>query len=463
MVLPSSRWRQTHRATEGPGPIAGRSTELMLLVLVGFIITCLYILASLGDKGRTPPSILPFFVFIFVLGAVAHLGIKKFAPRSSQVLLPLVALLNGLGYLEIARWDSKKASYQSVWIFISVLALFGVLHFVKRIRDLDRYRYLSLLAAAGLMLLPLVPHLGEKVNGARLWIHLGAFTFQPVEIAKLLLIAFFASYFSANKEILSQSQLRLGPLGIPALSAFFPIFVAWGFALLVLGTENDIGFAMLFFIVFFSLLWITTGRRIYVVLGAVLLASGGYLGQSAFHQIHQRFAIWLNPWTTTALDHGGNQLVQSWFALANGGLTGTGVGLGQAGRYVGEVTTDMMMSALGEELGWIGVVIVLSAILLIVGEGLRIAQKSGPSFNRVLATGLSLVLGFQTFVIAAGVFRILPLTGITLPFVAYGGSSLVANYIIVGLLLRLSDENQREKRGGELQRNQPLEPIQFKD
>jgi cell division protein FtsW (lipid II flippase) len=429
-----------------------RTIEIGLLVLSFLIITSFYVLASLGAHGHIPARLYAFLAIIFGLSAAAHISIARYAPRSSQVLLPLVSLLNGVGYVEIARWNPVKAEYQSFWTFVSVVGLFTVLKFVRRIRDLDRYRYTMLIAAAALMLVPLLPVIGLNVNGARLWIHLGGLTFQPVELAKILLVIFFASYFASNKEMLATPTQRIGSRRVINFSTLVPILATGAFALLVLGVENDIGFAMLLVSFFVTLLWIATGRLLYIGVGVAAMGVGGVIANNFFHQVHQRFSIWLDPWSSHALAHGSQQLIQGWFSLSAGGIAGTGLGLGQSGRWVFAITSDMIFSAIGEELGWLGIVLVITALLLIVGEGLKIAQKSHSDFSRLTGVGLALVLGFQSFYICAGVLRLLPLTGITLPFVAYGGSSLIANYAIIALLLRISDENNTVRAGGHISR-----------
>jgi peptidoglycan glycosyltransferase len=382
--------------------------------------------------------------------------ISALAPYSSQVLLPLATLLNGIGYVEIARWDpgTSEPQNQALWVLISAVVVGVILLTVRRIRDLDRYRYLMLLTAVLLMLSPLIPHVGEDIRGARLWLKLGPLSFQPVEIAKILLGVFFASYFAANKEMLTISTARFAGWRLVSLRTLVPVVFAWGFAILVLGAENDVGFSMLLFALFISLIWIATGRISYVLSGLVLFVGGIYAGSKFFHQVHERFSIWLDPWHGYNYSHlGGAQLADGWFSFAAGGLVGTGVGLGNSGATPA-LTTDMIFSAVAEEVGLVGVIIVVSCFLLFVGEGLRIAQRSHSDFARLTAAALTLIVGFQAFFIMAGVLRILPFTGITLPFMAYGGSSLVANYAIVALLLRISDENHREIVGGAIR--QPL-------
>jgi cell division protein FtsW (lipid II flippase) len=441
---------ELENSTEVPStftePSQGRRTEVVLLVIVNLLVTVLYGLASLGDKGRLPGTLWLFLAIMFALSAMAHLGIRRYAAHASQILLPLAVLLNGIGYVEIARWNPPYAKNQALWAALATAGLVLTLKMVKRIRDLDRFRYISLVVAIVLMLLPFVPGIGLSVSGARLWVHFHSYTFQPVEISKILLAIFFASYFAANRDMLTVGTMSLGRLNLVSPRTLLPIVLAWGFALAVLGLENDVGFAMELFALFVSMLWITTGRRQYLAAGVVFFAVGGYAVTQLFSHVHTRITVWLNPWHH--LDIGGLQLIQGWFALSAGGLSGTGLGLGQAGRWVTNTTSDMIFSAVGEELGLFGVAIVLGALLLFVAEGFRIAQRARSEFSRLAAATLSLTIGYQSFFIVAGILRILPLTGITLPFVAYGGSSLISNYILLALLLRISQETVSSDRGG---------------
>jgi peptidoglycan glycosyltransferase len=395
-----------------------------------------------------PPRIVVFFVTIVLISLGVHIAIRRLAPNSSQILLPIATLLNGIGYVEIARWNPTNAKYQALWFFVSALAIVATLFFVRRVRDLDRYRYLTLLGAILLMLMPLLPHIGENINGARLWVKVGPISFQPVEIAKILLAFFFASYFASNRDLLSTPTQRVGRKLIVPPRTLFPILAAWGFSLAILGAENDIGFALLLFALFVSLLWVTTGLKTYVILGMALFAGGALVAANYFTQVHSRIGFWLDPWSPAHWAVS-NQLGLGWFSLAAGGITGTGLGLGQSGN-IPFITSDMIFAAVGEELGFLGIILVLCLFAAFVGEGFRIAQRSHSDFVRLSATALTATMGFQAFFIMAGVLRILPFTGITLPFMAYGGSSLIANYVIVAILLRISDENATEVRGGQV-------------
>ncbi len=425
-----------------------RPTELWLMVLAWVIITSFYVLASLGSRGHMPHRLWFFLAAMVTISLGLHIAIRHYAPRSSQVLLPIATLLNGVGYVEIARWDTSQATYQSLWFLVSAIVVIVTLKVVRHVKDLDRYRYLTLATAVMLLLLPLVPGLGVSIYGARLWVALGPISFQPVEVAKILLAFFFASYFAANRELLSTPTQRLGDRLIVPPRTLLPILVAWIAAMGILAVENDIGFALLLFALFLALLWVATGLKTYVVLGLGLFAGGSLLAANFFPQVQQRVSLWLDPWSAANFNFS-HQLAYGWYSLAAGGVAGTGLGLGQSGT-VPDITSDMIFAAVGEELGLLGVLLVLALFALFVGEGFRIAQRAHSDYVRLAAVALTATVGIQAFVIMAGIVRLLPFTGITLPFMAYGGSSLVANYFIVALLLRISDENSIERRGGEV-------------
>jgi peptidoglycan glycosyltransferase len=423
------------------------------MILAWVIVGSFYVLASLGAKGHLPTRLGVFLTSIIAISLALHVCVRFLAPNSSQILLPIATLLNGVGYVEIARWNPQAAGFQALWFLISAGALVVTLIVVRRVRDLDRYRYLTLLVAMGLLLLPLVPHIGQKINGARLWVTIGPISFQPVEIAKILLVFFFASYFAANRELLSTPTQRIGRRQIVPPKVLLPILFAWGFSMAILGAENDIGFALLLFALFISMLWVTTGLKSYVVLGMGLFVGGMYFAARYFSQVHLRVTDWLNPWGACASlgVHQTCQLAWGQYALATGGMTGTGLGLAPLwSGQISDLTSDMILAAVGEELGFLGIVLIVCLFVAFVGEGFYIAQRATSDYVRLAATGLTALMGFQAFFIMAGVLRILPFTGITLPFVAYGGSSLFANYLVVALLLRISDENSLERRGGEI-------------
>jgi cell division protein FtsW (lipid II flippase) len=411
------------------------------------IILAAYTLMIVGNTNKTPVDVAPLLVAMFALAAVAHIANRYLAPDAHPVVLPLVFLLNGIGYVIILRIDLGKAEnyapVQALWTAIGIGAYVLTLFFVRRSRDLDRYRYLLLLLAVLLLLAPLLPGIGQNIQGARLWVRVGGLELQPVELAKILLCIFFASYFVEKREILSTPTARVGKRLVLDPRPLVPIAAAWIFAIGVMSLEHDIGFSALLFTLFLGLLWVTTGRTGYLALGVVAFAIGAYLAGKYLQQTNIRVETWLDPWKVIPpLDPGG-QLRQSWYALGNGGIGGTGLGLGAGAYSIPNPNTDFIFSVIGEEMGLLGATMVIVAFLLLVGAGLRIAQAARSEFAKLTATGLTIIIGFQAFFIIAGVTRLLPLTGITLPFVSYGGSALIANYILVALLMRISDEGNR--------------------
>ena len=435
----------TDRVRRRRGPNPRRRTELGLLLFGSLIVVVTYVIASVGTTSKIPPDLGAFLAIVLGLAAVAHIANRIYAPDANAVLLPLSALLNGLGYVMIARIDSHYARLQAGWTAIGVAAYVVTLVAVRRSRDLDRYRYMLLLAAVALMLAPLVPHFGKDINGARLWVYIGPVNGQPVELAKIALCIFFASYFTEKRELLAVPTVRIGNRLVLDPRPLGPILLAWGFAMLVLGAERDIGFALLIFVLFVGMLWLATGRLAWLAFGLVLFAAGAFAATHLFSQVHVRVEGWLQPWNYAKT--AGYQMVQGLYAFGNGGLTGTGLGYGFLGANcttpaIPAVCTDYIFAAFGEEMGLLGTTLIVFGFVLLVGAGMRIAQTARSEFAKMTAAGLTLILGMQAFFIMAGIVRLLPLTGITLPFIAYGGSSLVANYIVIALLMRVSDEGE---------------------
>jgi cell division protein FtsW (lipid II flippase) len=409
------------------------------------IILAAYTLMIVGNTNKTPADVGPLLVAMFALGMVGHIANRYLAPDAHPVVLPIAFLLNGIGYVMITRIDlanaTKYAPIQALWTAIGVGAYVLTLFFVRRSRDLDRYRYLLLLVGSLLLLAPLLPGIGLNINGARLWVHFGSIEFQPVELAKILLCIFFASYFVEKRELLSTPTAKMGSRLYLDPRPLVPITAAWIFAIGVMSLEHDIGFSALLFTLFIGLLWVTTGRTGYLVLGIVAFGIGAYMAGKYLSQTHIRVETWLDPWKY--FNGNGRQVSESWFALGNGGIGGTGLGLGTGAYNITNPNTDFIFSIIGEEMGLLGSTMVVVAFLLLVGAGLRIGQAARSEFAKLTATGLTIIIGFQAFFIIAGVTRLLPLTGITLPFVSYGGSALIANYILIALLMRISDEGNR--------------------
>ena len=423
-----------------PIAAARRNTELGLVVMAGCITGAAYTLASLGKNAEIPPIIVPFFVAMLGLLLIAAIATRLFARGADPTLLPLVALLHGLGYVMITRLDDRLAGLQTTWTFIAISAYVATLVVVQRTNDLARYTWTFFVIGAGLLLLPLVPGVGRTFGGARIWVSIGPINFQPGEFAKIALALFFAGYLAERRELIAANSWKVGPFHLPEPRHLLPILLSWGFSVVVMVGLKDLGASLLFFALFVVMVWVATERTSFIVIGTGLFAGAAYVAWRLFDNVQTRVAIWHNPWPQ--YEGKGYQVIQAMFALANGGVDGTGLGLGSPNK-IPEVKNDFIFAALGEELGLFGATAILIAYVLIIGAGLRIAVRADRAFDKILATGLTTIVGLQAFIIIGGVIRVVPLTGITLPFVSYGGSSLLANYILVALLMRISDSSAR--------------------
>jgi cell division protein FtsW (lipid II flippase) len=429
-----------------------RNTELGLMLMVVIITAGAYVLASLGSDAVLPANIIPFLVIVLGLLLGAHLALRRLAPESDPILLPMAALLNGLGYVVIAGLPDQKgratgevlARQQSVWTAIGIAAFVATLWFVKRPRDLVRYRYTFGLIGLGLLLLPLIPGIGKNINGSQIWVGIGPVNFQPGEVAKVVLAIFFAAYLADQRELIATSVWKVGPFRLPDPKYLGPVVIAWVVTLVVMVYQKDLGSSLLFFALFVVMIWVATGRTSFLVIGGGLFAAGAWFAWKSFGHVQERVSIWLDPWKDPS--GSGYQLLQGLFAMAFGGVAGTGLGLG-SDVPIPASESDFIFVVISEQLGLLGGALVIMAFLLMVGSGLRIASRSDHAFDKLLATGLTLLLGLQAFIIIGGVTRLLPLTGVTLPFVSYGGSSLVVNYVLLALLLRVSDQNERARSG----------------
>jgi cell division protein FtsW (lipid II flippase) len=419
-----------------------RNVELRLGIFSVGITGFGYVLVQLPEKSDIPAD-LWFFVTIFVgLYVLAHMAIRQFAPYADPSLLPLAAFLNGIGFVTISRLDPDLARTQVGWMAAGMGAFIATLIVVRRIRTLERYRYSFLMLGLLALLLPLVPGIGKTINGARLWVGIGPMNFQPGEAAKVLLVIFFAAYLVDKRELLATGTRRIGRLVLPSAKHLGPLLLAWAVSILVMVMQKDLGSSLLFFAVFGAMLYAATERAAYLIAAFVMFVGGAGIAYNLFDHVQDRVSTWLNPWVVA--QGKGFQVVQSWFAFGTGGFSGTGFGRGNP-QLIPNAPTDFVFSAIGEELGLIGTVAVIAAILLFIGTGFRIALEADRPFPKLFAAGLTTIMGVQTFVIIGGVTRVIPLTGVTLPFISYGGSSLVANFVVLGLLLRISDDNARAR------------------
>ena len=374
-------------------------------------------------------------------------------PFADPYLLPMAGLLTAIGVTEIYRLGPGDAFKQGLWIVIGV-ALFSVtlLGLRRDYRVLEQYKYLFGIGAIVLLFLPRLPGIGTTVNGARLWIHAGPLTFQPGELAKIFLIVFLAAYLREKREVLAQARLKdAGPL-----------LVIWGACMLVLVSSNDLGSGLLYFGIFLAMLYVATARLSFVLVGFGLFLAGGFVAYEKIGHVHERVIIWLQPWTTQKVycpssgglalrqDCQSYQLVKSLYSIASGGFPGAGLGKGtftssDGVQLIPYLNTDFIYSALAQELGLIGAAALLLVFMLFVARGMKIALQADDGFSKLLAAGLTFGFALQTFIIVGGVLRIIPLTGITLPFVSYGGSSVVANFLVLAGLLLVSDRaNSRQ-------------------
>lgn len=382
-----------------------------------------------------PARIVPFVIFVLSLLVIAHITIRFLAQGADPLILPTASLLHGLGYVMIARLSDRWAGLQATWSLVGVAAFVATLALLQRPGDLRRYQYTSLALGVGLLLLPLVPGVGFTSGGARIWVSVGAINFQPGEFAKILLAVFFAAYLAERRELIAEGQRMFIGIRIPEARHLAPILVAWIASVVVMVGERDLGSSLMFFTLFVVLLWIATERIGFLVAGLTMFGGGAVIAYQLFGHVRTRVDIWLNPWDQYT--GRGYQPIQGLFALANGGMGGTGLGLGDPGT-IPAAHNDFIFAALGEELGLLGTTAILTAFILLVGAGMRTALRAQRDFEKLLAIGLTTIVAVQTFIIIGGVLRVVPLTGVTLPFMSYGGSSLVANYVLLAILIRIS-------------------------
>jgi cell division protein FtsW (lipid II flippase) len=381
----------------------------------------------------------------------AHLVVRRTVPHADGGLLPLAALMTAIGLATITRLDPEDGGRQALWVVIGAAVFAATLIALRDdYRVLESYRYLFGVAAVALLLLPSVPGAGERVNGARLWFHVGPIQFQPGELAKICLIVFLAGYLREKREVIAQGRLK----------DFGPLLAIWGAAMLVIVQTNDLGSALLNFGIFLAMLYVATGRVLFVGAGGALFLGGAAFLYTAIEHVRERVTIWLHPWTDERVycalngklefrqDCASYQLVKSLYSIANGGFGGTGIGEGtftstDGTPIIPDLHTDFVYSAIAQELGLVGAAGLLLLYMLFVVRGMRIALRAEDGFSKLLAAGLTFGFGFQTFIILGGILRVVPLTGITLPFISYGGSSILANFLLLAGLLLVSDRVNR--------------------
>jgi cell division protein FtsW (lipid II flippase) len=428
-----------------------RNRELANLFVVGVLTGLGFASVYIARQEQVSSASLSYAVFFLALYVTAHAVARLTVPQADPYLLPIAALLTAVGVTEIYRLDPDDAFRQGLWVVTGV-GLFGCALIALRrdYRRLESYKYLFGLTAIALLALPALPGLGTTVNGARLWVRFGPFQFQPGELAKIMLIVFLAGYLREKREVLAQGRLK----------DFGPLLLIWGGAMLVLVQTNDLGSALLYFGIFLAMLYAATGRALFAGIGLALFVAGAAVVYQFTAHVRDRITIWLEPWTSERVlcpfdgrlhlrqECQSLQLVKSLYSIGNGHFGGTGLGKGtftttEGNPIIPFLKTDFIYSAIAQELGLIGAAAVLLLYMVFVARGFRIALLAPDGFSKLLAAGLTFGFALQTFIIVGGILRLIPLTGITLPFVSYGGSSVVANFVLLaGLLLVSHRANQ---------------------
>ncbi|GAA1125417.1 FtsW/RodA/SpoVE family cell cycle protein [Nocardioides aquiterrae] len=430
-----------------------RGAELFLLVLALLVGIGAYVAVGLGVDQEVPANLFAYGGWLAALLIGSHVVIRLVAPYADPVLLPVVGALNGLGLAVIHRLDLAAeaegkphafAQQQLIWMTLGVILFVTTLVVLRDHRVLQRFTYTSGLAAIVLLLLPMLPGIGRTINGARIWIHLGPFSFQPGEIAKVLLVIAFAGYLVLHRDALALAGRRVVFVDLPRGRDLGPVLAMWLVSLGILVFQHDLGSSLLFFGLFLIVLYVATERPGWLVVGGLLFVAGATTAYYLFAHVRIRFDIWLHPFDYYAAEQGGQsyQPVEAMFGMGWGGLIGRGFGDGDPFR-VPYANSDFILAAIGEELGLTAVIAIIMMYGLIVERALRTALICRDGFGKLLATGLGSVFALQVFVVVGGVTGLIPLTGLTTPFLSYGGSSLIANWVIVALLLRISDQARR--------------------
>ncbi|CAN5152081.1 FtsW/RodA/SpoVE family cell cycle protein [soil metagenome] len=431
-------------------PARMRNLELLLLGVACLINLAAIVLVQLGAMGSIDYNIITLGVVLAALVFAFHIAMRIVAPDADPLILPIITVLNGLGVAEIYRLDiahgkvgwGGAGTRQIVWTAIAIALAIVVICVVRNHRVLQRYRFVAMFASIALLLLPFAPFIGKTVSGARIWVGFGSFfSFQPGELAKIALAIFFAGYLVSARDSLSMVGRKVLGVRLPRARDLGPIIIVFVASMAVLIFQRDLGTSLLYFGLFLVMIYVATGRASWIILGLGLFLAGAYVASRILTYVGGRIDAWLNalsPENYSAATNSSYQLVQGLFGLANGGLIGTGLGQGRP-DLVPLAESDYIVTSLGEELGLVGLFAILGLYLLFISRGFRIGFAGQDDFGRLLGVGLSFVIALQVFIVVGGVTRVIPLTGLTTPFLAAGGSSLVANWIIAALLLRLSD------------------------
>ncbi|MFF0309040.1 FtsW/RodA/SpoVE family cell cycle protein [Streptosporangium sp. NPDC004379] len=426
-------------------PAKRRVAQLAMLAFAVAIVMFAYANVGLAVDQKIPAGMLGYGLGLGGLMLAAYLVLAKFAPWADPLILPLVTLINGLGLVMIYRLEEAKAfgasaATQLMWTAVGVVMFSVTLIVLRDHRALQRLTYTSGALGLALLIAPLLPFVGKEINGARIWINLGAFSLQPAEFAKLALIVFFAGYLVAKRDVLALAGRRLLFIDLPRARDLGPILIVWGLSLGVLILQKDLGSSLLIFGTFIAMLYVATQRTSWVLIGVLLFIGGAILAGMLFEHVHNRFEVFLDPESQELFQQvgGSEQLMQGLFSLATGKILGTGLGQGHP-DMIPLAISDFIFPATGEELGLTGVMALLMLYALLVERGLRTSLAARDPFSKLLAGGLSFIIAWQVFIIVGGVTNLIPLTGLVTPFMSQGGSALLANWILIALLVRTSD------------------------
>ena len=414
-----------------------RNVELILLLVAAPVVALLFAMIAINQGQALDMTTLGVPAAILVAFVIAHLAVRKFASNADPALLPIAFALSGIGIAFVTSLAPNLAVGQVMWLFVGVACMVLVLVFVRNLDKIVNYKYTLMIIGFLLLLSPLVPGLGQEIYGSRIWLSIGSYSFQPGEIAKIVIVLFLAGYLAQNREMLSVFTWRVGPFRLPDIRTLLPLLLMWGIALVIVVFEKDLGSALVFFFVFLVMLYVATGKKVYLVIGLGLIAIGGVGAFMAFGHVQVRVNTWLDPFADA--QNTGYQLTQAIYSIADGDLFGVGIGRGLADQ-IPVVESDFIFAAIAEEIGLLGAAGVLLLFLCFAVRGFVTAARAKSDVSSFVAVGLTSMIVLQAFIVVGGVTRLIPLTGLTLPFISQGGSSLLASFIIVGFLLRCGDE-----------------------
>lgn len=415
-----------------------RNLELALLCAAAPLVVLLFAMVALSEGNSVTLDNLTVPLCMFGAFIAAHFAIRKLAPNADPALLPISFALSGIGLAFITRLAPDLAMRQVVWLFLGIIFLVAILLFIRNLDKVANYKYTLMIVGFILLLSPMIPGIGQEIYGSRIWLSIAGFSFQPGELAKILIVLFLAGYLAQNREMLSVFTTKIGPFHLPDARTLMPLLLMWAISMVIVVFEKDLGSAIVVFLVFLTMLYVASGKRSYLLIGLIFVAIGGTLAFLFFSHVQVRVDTWLNPFKDPT--NTGYQLVQSIFSIADGGLFGVGIGNGLADQ-IPIVESDFIFAAIAEETGLLGAAGLLLLYLCFAIRGLLTAARAKTDVSSFIATGLTAVIVLQAFIIVGGVTRLIPLTGLTLPFVSQGGSSLLASFIIVGLLLKISDSS----------------------